>query len=153
MDFIASKIYHATPIDIEEQRENKRGRNGGKIEKMKKGEKWIWEKEKERNKNEYFIFTIELQCCVGQFCPVFKLWARKPSPILSPFIQMEQGRARPSTPCEGKRRSEDNHSSNGQNYHPRRIEACWWGIAPCPRTMVSSGPLSEVSGELVNHSE
>ena len=91
--------------------------------------------------------------CVGQFCPVFKLRVRKPGPILSPFMQMEQGRAGPNTPCEGKRRSEDNHSRNRQNYHPRRVEACWWGIGPCPRTMVSSGPLSEVSGELVNHSE
>ena len=63
--------------------------------------------------------------CVDQFCPVFKLWVRKPGPILSPFIQMEQGRARPNTPCEGKRRSEDNHSRNGQNCHSRRVEACW----------------------------
>ena len=62
--------------------------------------------------------------CVGQFCPVFKLCVRKPGPILSPFIQMEQGRARPNIQCKGKRISEDSQPRNGQNYHPRRGGAC-----------------------------
>ena len=44
----------------------------------------------------------------------------KPGPILSPFIQMEQGRARPNIRCEGKQISEDRQPKNGQNYHPRR---------------------------------
>ena len=91
--------------------------------------------------------------CVGQFYPVFELCGRKPGPILSPFIQMEQGRARPNIRCEGKQISEDIQSKNGQNYHPRRGGVYLWGIGPCPRTMVTSGLLSEVSGELVNHSE
>ena len=64
-----------------------------------------------------------------------------------------QGRARPNIQSEGKRVSEDVHPRNGQNCHPRRGGALWWGIGPCPRTKVTSGILSEVSGELVNHSE
>ena len=52
MDFIASKIYHATPTDIEEQRENKRGRNGGKIEKMKKGEEWVQDRERSESERK-----------------------------------------------------------------------------------------------------
>ena len=99
------------------------------------------------------FFLIKIMYCVGQFCPVSKLCVKKPDPILSPFIQMNQGRAQPNTQCEGKRISEDSQSRNGQNYHPRRGGACLWGIGPCPRTMVTSGLLSEVSGELVNHSE
>ena len=42
---------------------------------------------------------------------------------------------------------------NGQNYPPRRGGACLLGIGPYPRTMVTSEFLSEVSGELINHSE
>ena len=91
--------------------------------------------------------------CVGQFCPMFKLCGRRPGPILSSFIQMEQGRAQPNIRCEGKRISEDSQPKNGQNYRPRRGGAYLWGIGLCPRTMVTSGLLSEVSGELVNHSE
>ena len=64
------------------------------------------------------------QYCVGQFCPVFKLCVRKPGLILSPFIQMDQGRAQPNIQCEGKRISEDSQPRNGQNYHPRRGGAC-----------------------------
>ena len=64
-----------------------------------------------------------------------------------------QGRARPNIQSEGKRVSEDAQPRNWQNCHPRRGWAWWWGIGPCPRTKVTSGLLSEVSGELVNHSE
>ena len=91
--------------------------------------------------------------CVGQFCPVFKLYGKRSGPILSSFVQMEQERARPNIQCEGKQISEDSRQMNGQNYPLRRGEACLWGIGPCPRTMVTSGLLSEVSGELINHSE
>ena len=63
---------------------------------------------------------VSFDLCVGQFCPVFKLCGRRPGPILSPFIQMEQGRARPNIRCEGKQISEDSQPKNGQNYRPRR---------------------------------
>ena len=62
--------------------------------------------------------------CVGQFCPVFKLCGRRPGPILSSFVQREQERARPNIQCEGKRISEDSRQMNGQNYLPRKGEAC-----------------------------
>ena len=91
--------------------------------------------------------------CMGQFYPMFKLCGRRPGPILSSFIQMKQGRARPNIRCEGKRIFEDSQPKNGQNYRPRRGGAYLWGTGPCPRTMATSGLLSEVSGELVNHSE
>ena len=61
--------------------------------------------------------------CVGQFCPVFKLYGRRPGPILPSFVQMKQERARPNIQCEGKRISEDSQPKNGQNYSPRRGEA------------------------------
>ena len=61
--------------------------------------------------------------CVGQFCPVFKLCGRRPGPILSSFVQMEQGRARPNIQCEDKQISEDSRQMNGQNYPSRRGEA------------------------------
>ena len=64
-----------------------------------------------------------------------------------------QGRARPNIQSEGKRVSEDAQPRNGQNCHPRRGGAWWCGIGSCPRTKVTSGLLSEVSGELVNHSK
>ena len=86
--------------------------------------------------------------CVGQFCPVFKLWVRKPGPILSPFTQMEQGRAGPNTPCEGKRRSEDNHSRNGQitirgelkhaGEELGHVRGRWSPRDFCPRYLVNS---------------
>ena len=101
----------------------------------------------------FSIFIFSTHFCVGQFCPVFKLCERRPGPTLSSFVQMEQERARPNIQCEGKWISEDSWQMNGQNYPPRRGEACLWGIGPCPRTMVTSGLLSEVSGELINHSE
>ena len=96
---------------------------------------------------------INKNICVGQFCPVFKLYWRRPGPILSSFVQMAQERARPNIQCAGKRISEDSQQKNGQNYPPRRGGACLWRIGPCPRTMVTSGLLAEVSGELINHSE
>ena len=68
--------------------------------------------------------NITKYICVGQFCPMFKLCVRKPGPILSPFIQMEQGKGRPNIQCEGKRISEDGQPRNGQNYHTRRGGAC-----------------------------
>ena len=61
--------------------------------------------------------------CVGQFCPVFKLYGRRPGPILPSFVQMKQERARPNIQCEGKRISEDSQPKNGQNYSLRRGEA------------------------------
>ena len=96
----------------------------------------------------FFYFLLN-SCCVGQFCPVLKLYGRRPGPILFSFVQMKQERARPNIQCEGKRISEDSQPKNGQNYRPRRGGAYLWGIGPCPRTMVTSGLLSEVSGELV----
>ena len=105
-----------------------------------------WEREREREREiwtpKIFIYPKNSNPhinCVGQFCPMFKLCGRRPGPILSSFIQIEQGRAQPNIQCEGKRISEDSQPRNGQNYHPRR--------------MVTSGLLSEVSGELVNHSK
>ena len=50
---------------------------------------------------------IYMCVCVGQFCPVFKLYGRRPGPILSSFVQMKQEMARPNIQCEGKRISED----------------------------------------------
>ena len=73
---------------------------------------------------EFEADEIAYGFCVGQFCPVFKLCVRKPGPILSPFIQIEPGRARPNIQGEGKRISEDSQPRNEQNYHPRRGGAC-----------------------------
>ena len=101
----------------------------------------------------FALFFFYYIYCVGQFCPVFKLCGRRPGPILSSFVQMEQERVRANIQCESRQISEDSRQMNGQNYPPRRGEACLWGIGPCPRTMVTSGLLSEVSGELINHSE
>ena len=69
--------------------------------------------------NPMFMY-IFISSCVGQFCPMFKLCGRRPGPILSSFIQIEQGRAQPNIRCEGKRISEDSQPKNGQNYRPRR---------------------------------
>ena len=66
------------------------------------------------------LFLFQNTLCVGQFCPMFKLCGRRPGPILSSFIQIEQGRAQPNIRCEGKRISEDSQPKNGQNYRPRR---------------------------------
>ena len=68
-------------------------------------------------------FNEQNSICVGQFCPVFKLCGRRPSPILSSFVQMEQERARPNIQCEDKQISEDSQQMNGQNYPLRRGEA------------------------------
>ena len=69
-------------------------------------------------------FNEQNSICVGQFCPVFKLCGRRPGPVLSSFVQIEQERVQPNIQCEGKRISEDSRQMNGQNYPLRRGEAC-----------------------------
>ena len=100
----------------------------------------------------HYLANVHLLLC-GPILPcVQTVWEEaRPNTILIRTKGARKGR--PNIKCEGKRISEDSWPMNGQNYRPRRGGAYLWGIGSCPRMMVTSGLLSEVSGELVNHSE
>ena len=100
----------------------------------------------------FYLLNLIVWQCIHFLCIdpiyIYIVWAN-----FALCTNCGQGRARPNIQSEGKRVSEDVQPRNGQNCHPRRGGAWWWGIGPCPRTKVTSGLLSEVSGEIVNHSE
>ena len=100
-----------------------------------------------KNSNILFLFlffyelkTIKnfIETCVGRFCPVFQLCVRK-GPAQYPVWGETNIRGHPAEEWT-KLPSEERWSMFVRNWL-------------CPRTMVTSVLLSEVPGELVNHSE
>ena len=105
--------------------------------------------------------------CVGQFCPVFKLYWRRPGPILSSFIQMEQERARPISSVRANEYPRtaskwmDIITLRGEVKHAceklGRVQGRWSPRDFCPRYLVNSlitqsnawdEPYNKVKGEI-----
>ena len=91
--------------------------------------------------------------CGGQLSPAIKLHWRRPGPISSPICTNGVRKGQSQYPVWGQTNIREQPTKEGIKLPSEESGACLWGIVPCPRTMVTLKLLSEVSGELINHSE